>query len=266
MLIRVDNVSFTYPGDVKALVDVSMTIQPGEMVALVGENGSGKTTLARHLNGLLQPGSGSVWIGDWQTTGYSSAKLARRVAYAFQNPDEQLFRQRVWDEVAFGPQNLGYDPSKVKGLVEQALGWMELGEEADFNPRDLGFAGRKRVSLAAALAMDTPVMVFDEPTAGLDASELELLAKVLKSLRKEKTVLVISHDMDFLAENLDRIVLLDEGRLIADAPAQEFFYHTHPIDSAFIHSPQIVRLSHSLGQAGLALKVDQFLQNLKQMV
>ena len=129
--------------------------------------------------------------------GYSAAKLARRVAYAFQNPDEQLFRQRVWDEVAFGPQNLGYDPSKVKGLVEQALGWMELGEEADFNPRDLGFAGRKRVSLAAALAMDTPVMVFDEPTAGLDASELELLAKVLKSLRKEKTVLVISHDMDF---------------------------------------------------------------------
>ena len=224
MLIQVDHIHFTYSGGVKALDDVSLMIQPGEKVALIGENGSGKTTLARHLNGLLRPQSGSIRVGDWQTTQHSPAKLAQRVAYVFQNPDEQLFRQRVWDEVAFGPQNLGCRPEQVRDRVEHALALMELRAVSQINPRDLGYSGRKRVALASAIAMQTPVLIFDEPTAGLDAREQEHLGQVIASLHQQgKTIVMISHDMDFLAENLDRFVLIQRGRIILDAASAGFF-------------------------------------------
>ena len=146
MQIRIENIHYTYPVGVKALDGISLNIHPGEKLALVGANGSGKTTLARHLIALLHPQQGTVWIGDWQTSNFSPAQLARRVAYVFQNPDEQLFRQSVRDEVAFGPQNLGYPPSQVEKMVGQSLSQMGLTQVVDFNPRDLGYSGRKRVS------------------------------------------------------------------------------------------------------------------------
>jgi len=260
MLIRVDDIHFAYPGGVKALDGISVTIQPGEKVALVGENGSGKTTLARHLNGLLRPQAGSVWIGEWQTTQNTTAKLARRVAYVFQNPDEQLFRQRVWDEVAFGPQNLGYSPEQVRIMVENALDLMGLSGLSHLNPRDLGYSGRKRVALASALAMQTPVLVFDEPTAGLDAKELEYLGLVIISLHQQgKTIVIISHDMDFLAESMDRFILLNNGIVSLDAPAQQFFKQKILLETSGLVAPQITRLSQSLRHSDLAMSVDQFL-------
>jgi energy-coupling factor transport system ATP-binding protein len=266
MLIRVENIDFTYPGGAKALSSVSLTIQPGEKVALVGENGSGKTTLARNLNGLLHPQIGSVWVGDWQTTQHSPAKIAQRVAYVFQNPDEQLFRQRVWDEVAFGPQNLGYPPLQVKNMVDGALDLMGLSNISHFNPRDLGYSGRKRVALASALAMQTPVLVFDEPTAGLDAKELEQLGQVLRSLQHQgKTILVISHDMDFAAENLDRFVLMRQGQVVLDAPAQHFFEQGALLETSGLVAPQITRLSQYLRHFQLALNVEQLLIDREEM-
>jgi energy-coupling factor transport system ATP-binding protein len=224
MQIQIKDVHFSYPGGVKALEGVSLTIQAGEKVALVGQNGSGKTTLACHLNGLLRPQVGTVRIGDWQTSEHSPAQMARRVAYVFQNPDEQLFHQQVWGEVAFGPKNLGYSPEQVRIQVEQALDLLGLGKLAQLNPRDLGYSGRKRVALASAIAMQTPVVVFDEPTAGLDAREQEQLSQVISGLHEEgKTVLVISHDLDFLAENFERFVLIKNGRITLDTPAQDFW-------------------------------------------
>ena len=173
MEIKLKDVHFTYPDGSQVLDGVSLTIEAGEQVALVGRNGSGKTTLAKHLNGLLRPERGEVWIGDWLSSACTTARLAHRVAFVFQNPDEQLFRQRVWDEVAFGPQNLGFDRARVNTVVTEALSWVDLESEASNNPRDLGYSGRKRVALAAALAMDTPVLVLDEPTGGMDALELK---------------------------------------------------------------------------------------------
>jgi len=260
MQIKLQNVYYTYPNGDRALSDVSLSIESGEHLAVVGRNGSGKTTFAKHLNGLLRPQQGSVWIGDWLTSDHSTAKLAQRAAYVFQNPDEQLFCQRIWDEVAFGPQNLGYDQAHVNTLVQEALSWVKLEAQANLNPRDLGYAGRKRVALAAALAMDTPAVIFDEPTAGMDASEVEMLAQVLQSPLKGKTVLVISHDMDFVAENLDRIILIDDGRVSLDATTRDFFGNDIQIRSHGYLAPQLVRLSRKLEQSSLALNVDQFLQ------
>ena len=262
MLIRVENVHFSYPGGVKALEGVSLTIQPGEKVALVGENGSGKTTLARHLNGLLRPISGRVSVGEWQVSEHSPAQMARRVAYTFQNPDEQLFRQKIWDEVAFGPQNLGYSPAQVRSMVEEALAIMGLSELSHSNPRDLGYSGRKRVGLASALAMQTPVLILDEPAASLDAKEQELLGQMIARLHQQgKTILVISHDMDFVAENLERVVLMRQGQIVLDAPAPLFFSQPERPQTAGLVLPQITRLNRRLGNPHAVLNVEQFLKD-----
>lgn len=263
MLTRIDSVHFTYPGGITALAGVSLDIQPGEKVAWVGPNGSGKTTLARHLNGLLSAPKGSVWVGDWRTQDHSVAVLARRVAYVFQNPAEQLFRQTIWGEVAFGPQNLGFSTEQVKNAVGQALDLTGLRDVSQENPRDLGFSGRKRVALASALAMQTPLLVLDEPTAGLDAWEKELLGHIITQLHSQrKTVIVITHDLDFAVENLDRFVLLYQGRVVLDAPAETFFQQPDWLGQYGLVAPQIVRLSQSLGWARPALQVSGLLDEL----
>lgn len=262
MQIQAENLHFAYPGGVIALDGVSLTIQPGEKVALVGENGSGKTTLARHLNGLLRPQSGGVWVGDWQIADHSPAQMARRVAYTFQNPDEQLFCQQIWDEVAFGPQTLGYPAAQVRAMVEAALETMQLSDVARVNPRDLGYSGRKRVGLACALAMQTPVLILDEPTASLDAREQELLAQLIAARHGEgKTILVISHDMDFVAENLDRVVLMHHGQIALDAQAGLFFAQAERLETAGLALPQITRLNQRLGGPRTVLNVEEFLQD-----
>ena len=137
MNIEVKDLYYTYPAGVKALLGVSLTIKTGEQVAIVGQNGSGKTTLVKHLNGLLQPTSGSVLIGDWDTKKVSVAKMARRVGYVFQNPDEQLFCRTVAEEIAFGPRNFGFDAQKTESLVNDALELVELSDKKDTNPYDL---------------------------------------------------------------------------------------------------------------------------------
>src|SRR5512140_1380021 len=145
MNIEISDLRFTYPNGVEALRGIHAHIGEGEQVAIVGQNGSGKTTLVKHLNGLLQPTSGSVMVGDWDTRKVSVAKLAARVGYVFQNPDEQLFCRTVGDEVAFGPRNLGFDAAKAGSLVSQALELAELGDKKETNPYDLSTTWRKMV-------------------------------------------------------------------------------------------------------------------------
>jgi len=262
VLLQIEDAHFAYPGGITVFGGVTIRIESGEQLALLGENGSGKTTLARHLNGLLRPQRGSVRVGDWLTSDHSPAQLARRVAYVFQNPDEQLFSRRIWDELAFGPRNLGYPPERVRALVESSLDQLGLSDYAQLNPRDLGYSGRKQVALASALAMDTPILVFDEPTAGLDAGEQAQFAQVLGQLRRTgKTVLVISHDIDFVVENLDRLVLLHQGQIAIDAPAEQFFAQAERLTAAEVDLPQITRLSQRLGRVPLSFTVEQFLND-----
>ena len=265
MLIQLEQIHFAYPSGVQALNGITMAIRPGETIGLVGENGSGKSTLARHLNGLLRPNAGRVLVGDWLTTEHSPAQLARRVAYVFQNPDEQLFRRRVWDEVAFGPQNLGYSTNEVREQVEQALALLALEDLSNINPRDLGYSSRRRVAVASAVAMNTPVLVFDEPTAGLDHGELAGLGQAITWFHQRgKTAMLISHDLDFLAENVKRLVLMRQGKVVLDASAAEFFGQKGLLEHAGLVPPQMVRLSQSLGQPEPGLTVEEVLGNLGQ--
>ena len=149
MKIEIKELHHTYPAGVKAIRDVSLTIEPGERVGIVGQNGAGKTTLVKHLNGLLQPTEGTVLIGGWNTKEHAVAELASRVGYVFQNPDEQLFTKNVHDEVSFGPKNLGFPLEKVEELVNDALTLTELTKEKDTNPYDLSPTWRKMVAIAS---------------------------------------------------------------------------------------------------------------------
>src|SRR5512142_1192954 len=181
MKIEISNLYFSYPSGVEALRGVSLTIESGEQVAIVGQNGAGKTTLVKHFNGLLLPTRGQVRIGDWNTREHSVAKLARRVGYVFQNPDEQLFSRNVGKEVAFGPRNLGYADDKVQSLVRDALEMTELADKTETNPYDLSATWRKMVALASVIAMDTEIVIFDEPTTGQDAVNIARIANAIHS-------------------------------------------------------------------------------------
>ncbi len=246
--ITIDNLSFTYPSGVTAIDDVSLAIQPGESVALIGQNGAGKTTLARHLNGLLKPTRGSVRIGDLDTRRATVAQLARRVGYVFQHPEHQIFKRRVRDEVAFGPRNLGMEHNELEARVQQALEATGISHLADEHPHDLIPSLRKRVAIASVLAMDTPIVVLDEPTTGQDAPGITLIGAIIERLiAAGRTVITISHDIDFCADHCARIVVLGNGRVLLDGPREVVFAQPAILAQTAVEPPQLTRLAARLG-------------------
>jgi len=264
MKIEIKDLHFTYPAGVKALNGISLTIETGEQVAIVGQNGAGKTTLVKHLNGLLQPTSGSVLIGDWDTSKYQVAKLASRVGYVFQNPDEQLFTKNVHQEVAFGPKNLGYEPDKVEALVEDALKLTELTDQKETNPYDLSPTWRKMVALASIIAMDTPIIIFDEPTTGQDAANIARMADAIAVLcERGKTVITITHDIDFCAENFERVIALSNGEILLDGPANEVLGQEEILAQTYVDPPQLTRLGLRLGLNEVVRNQEEFLNAYK---
>jgi energy-coupling factor transport system ATP-binding protein len=261
MQIQIDNLHFTYPSGVQALQGVSLTIEPGEQVAIVGQNGAGKTTLARHLNGLLLPTGGTVRIGNWLTRDSSVAKLAARVGYVFQNPDDQLFKGNVRDEIKFGPTNLGFALDRVEKQVDEALALLELSDKAEINPYDLTPTWRKRVAIAAILAMDTPIIVLDEPTTGQDHRGVQHLAGLIQRLREQgKTVIAISHDIDFVAEIFSRIIVMGQGRVLLDGPAETVLAQEGILGSTYVQPPQLTRLASGLELGKIVYTIDGFME------
>ena len=247
MKIEISNLLFTYPNGVQALNGISLTINSGEQVAVVGQNGAGKTTLVKHLNGLLQPTQGQVLIGDWGTTKYSVSKLASRVGYVFQNPDEQLFSKTVGAEVAFGPRNLGYNVDKVQALIKDALTLTELSDKTETNPYDLSVTWRKMVALASIISMDTDIVIFDEPTTGQDAVNIARIAKVIAELQKRgKTVITITHDIDFCAENFERVIAMSQGKILLDGKANDVLGQDEILATTYVDPPQLTRLGKRL--------------------
>ena len=263
MNISIRDLSFTYPGGVDALHDISLEFRPGECVAVIGRNGSGKTTLAKHLNGLLRPTRGDVLVGDWNTRSHTVAQLARRVGYLFQNPGDQIFKNRVDGEVAFGPRSLGLPAADVTLRVELALAQTGLAEFRAVHPYELLPAQRKWVALASLLAMDPAVLVLDEPTAGQDARGLERLAALLAALtRGGKTVVMIAHDMDFCAETSPRVVVMGQGRVLADGDKHSIFAQIELLAQTFVEPPQITRLGLALALPKPVTTVPEFLDEL----
>jgi len=267
MRIEINELHHTYPAGVEALRGISLVIELGEQVAIVGQNGAGKTTLVKHFNGLLQPSRGSVRIGDWDTRQHPVAKLASRVGYVFQNPDEQLFTKNVHDEVAFGPRNLGYSPEKIEALVKDALALTELSDKREVNPYDLSPSWRKMVALASIISMDTPIVIFDEPTTGQDAANVARIANVVHVLRERgKTVITITHDIDFCAENFERIIAMAQGKVLLDGPTNDVLAQDELLATTYVDPPQLTRLGKRLGLPVTVRTEEQFLAAYSEFI
>jgi energy-coupling factor transport system ATP-binding protein len=241
--VLLEAVSFRYDaGDV--LRDVSLSLPAGSSVALLGPNGAGKTTLTRLLVGLRRPRVGRVLVGDWDVARKRPDEMARRVGYAFQHADQQLFARTVADDVAFGPRRLGLSLDGVAPVLEE----LGLAGVARRHPYDLPAPLRKLVALAGVLAMRPGVLVLDEPTAGFGAAARGVVvAALLRRLAEGITVLSVSHDLEFVAETAERIVVLERGRVAAERPAAALLRDAAALDALGLRAPTPVRIGLALG-------------------
>jgi energy-coupling factor transport system ATP-binding protein len=252
-VIELESVGHVYPGGVRALDGVSLAIGDAAGVAIIGQNGSGKSTLVRHLNGLLRPTEGRVLLDGQPTAKMRVAALAARVGLAFQDPDRQIFAGRVRAEVAFGPRNLGLRDAALEAAVARALAAVGLEEQANTNPYDLGFSERKLLGLASILAMGTPVVILDEPTTGQDRPGVERIQGIVASLLAAgRTVIAISHDMRFVAETFQRVVVMEQGRVTLDGTPGEVFSQPNwpALARTRVDPPLAARIGSDLGLGG----------------
>ncbi|HEX7225218.1 MAG TPA: ABC transporter ATP-binding protein [Candidatus Limnocylindria bacterium] len=237
-------------GGVRALDGVDLRIGAGERVALIGQNGSGKTTLVRHLNGLLRPTEGRVLVDGVDAGTLTVAQLASRIGLVFQDPDRQVFAGSVRSEIEFGPRNLGRSGAALGTAVREALAATGLDGEERTNPYDLGGSRRKLLALASVLAMETPVLVLDEPTTGQDARGVARVRAVIdRASAAGRTVIAISHDMGFVAEAFSRVIVMRAGRVILDGPPATAFAEEawEALGSTYLEPPLAARVGARLG-------------------
>ncbi|HEX7951078.1 MAG TPA: ABC transporter ATP-binding protein [Candidatus Limnocylindrales bacterium] len=247
--IETADLGFVYPAGTEALRSVDLAVRTGERIALIGQNGSGKSTLVRHFNGLLRPSRGSVRVNGQPVGRRHVADLSREVGLAFQDPDRQVFARRVDDEVAFGARNLGVRGDELRAAVDRALSAVGLHEELATNPFDLGFSRRKLLAIASVLVMDDPIVVLDEPTTGQDARGAARIAEVVDGLHAAgRTVIAISHDMRFVAEQFDRVVVMRNGGIALDAAAGAAFDESQwaILASTYLEPPLAARVGARL--------------------
>lgn len=258
-MIEVRGVHFTYPSGTQALKGVNLSIEDGEFVAIMGENGAGKTTLIKHFNGIFKPSKGKVFIDGVDTRDITIAEISRKVGLVFQNPDHQLFSETVEEEVAFALKNFQYDKEVIDKRVNWALNLLNLEDHRNESPFILSGGERKRVALAAILAWDPKVIVLDEPTIGQDYEQKEHLRQLIIQLNSQgRTVVMVTHDVEFVSDCEPRVVLMSKGKVIADGPAIEILTDITITKSASVLVPQIPSLMTLLTDLGTTHKILKF--------
>ncbi len=256
-MIEFRGVTYVHQNGVKALDGVSLKIDAGETVAIVGENGAGKTTLVKHVTGLLKPAEGTVEVDGRSTASASTAELSRKVGVAFQNPDHQLFSESVEEEMSFALRNFGFSPELVENRVNWGLELFGLNEYRKSSPLVLSGGEKKRLTLACILAWDPEVVILDEPTVGQDSIQKERLAQTIRMLGSTgKTVVVVSHDIEFLWPMQPRVVVMKAGKVVGDGPASKLMQDRELLDSARVVQPELVEIYGRLSQRPDAPFVD----------
>lgn len=249
--IILNKVNYTYPNGSLAADDISLHIKSGENAAVIGKNGAGKTTLAKMLNGLLKPQQGDVFIGNRNTKDYTTAQISKLAGYVFQNPDEQIFHATVEKEVAFAPKRMKLTKEDIIRRTQEALKRTKLEEYREENPYNLPLSLRKFVTIAAVLAMEPDIYIFDEPTAGQDMEGNRKLTEILRYLHsKGKTMITITHDMEFVAENCKKIIVMANNKIIRTGSPEEIFRDMEVMKAANLKPPSVSRICTQLGFPG----------------
>ena len=258
-MLEVKNIKYSYNSDYQALNGVSLKVNKGEMVALLGKNGAGKSTLFLHLNGIYQPDEGQVFI-DGEELKYdkkSLLKFRQKVGIVFQNPDDQIFAPTVEEDVAFGPLNLGLPMEEVQDRVEEALARVGMSGFEKKAPHHLSGGQKKRVAIAGILAMKPEIMVLDEPTAGLDPQGVVDLSKLLRELNDEGITIIIStHEVDLVPNYAKKVFVLVDGLLIAEGTPKEIFAKPEILEQANLKVPIVTELFHELETEGFDMGGD----------
>lgn len=252
---------------VHALKGVSLDIGENETVAIIGQNGSGKTTFVKHLNSLLRPTEGLVEVNGIDVSKTPVDEMARVVGFAFQNPDDQLFNSSVRKEIHFGPQNIGMDAKKAEKMEAYAAEITGLNDILDENPYDLVYSVRKLVAIASVISMDPSFLILDEPTTGQDYRGIQMMGEMIKSLKKQgKTVITITHDMDFVANYFDRTVVLCQGTKLLDGPTKEVLNKTEELKKSRVKPPYLTLLGQKFDFDNSVYSVESFYDNINNKI
>lgn len=265
MSITLSHVNYIYDEDTAmahaALIDVSLEIPEGQFIGLIGHTGSGKSTLIQHLNGLAKPTSGYVLFNneDINADGYNKKNLRSKVGLVFQYPEHQLFETDCFKDVCFGPKNLGLSQKEVELRAYEALKMVGFEDEFFYqSPFDLSGGQKRRVAIAGVIAMKPDVLILDEPTAGLDPKGREDILNLISRLHKEMgiTIILVSHSMDDVADYVQRIIVMNKGRVAFDGEPKEVFSHYKELEEIGLAAPQVTYVMRELAEAGFDVDSD----------
>lgn len=248
VMLRIRDVQYRYHDGTCALMEVTLDIRRGEFLAILGPNGSGKTTLLKHLNGLLKPLRGEILLEEKSLTQYSSKEIFQRVGIVFQDPNDQLFAPSVWEDVAFGPMNMGLTRDEINTRVDRALLLVNMTPYVNKGVDALSFGQKKRVCIAGVLAMKPNILILDEPTCGLDPAGVTSIMTLLKELNKVHgiTIVMATNAVDLVPLYMDRLAVMYRGNILRVGTAEEVFSNTDEIKHACLELPQIGQLMQIL--------------------
>ncbi len=264
--LQINDVTYRYENGFCAVENLSLNVDKGEVIALVGQNGAGKTTTAKMINGLLKPTKGSITIDQQDIKALTTAQVAPMVGYVFQNPDDQIFHDNVYEEIAFGPKCLKQDAETRKTNVKKAIELCGLTDLINLHPYELPYSSRKFVTIASIIAMDTDVIILDEPTAGQDTAAIDRLVKIISALKNiGKTVIVITHDMDFVIANFERAIVMTNKQKVYDGEPKAMFADGELLTKSNLEVPAIMQLAKRLGVEEVVTNEVELLNAIKEL-
>ncbi len=251
-LILIDNVDFTYPSGTKALRNINLKIDNKELIGIMGKNGAGKTTLIRTLNGLIRPKNGTIYLYGENIASKSIATLSKKVGVIFQNPMHQLFSNSVKDEIEFSLKSFEFTKGEIQNKTNEILKEFNLEKYRNRSPLNLSGGEAKKLALASIICRDPDIIVFDEPTLGQDGREIEFLINLIKNERKKgKTIIIVTHNIEFANEYIPRTILMADGLILADGPTEKVLGNQILVEKSSLILPQTHQINLALQKSGI---------------
>lgn len=265
-ILEVKDLHFSYKPGEEILKGINLTIDQ-RSTAIIGQNGAGKTTFVKLLKGLLKPTQGDILLNGKSIKEQTVAELARHIGMVFQNPNDQIFKNMVLDEVMFGPLKIGMDKDKARQMALNALELTGLTDVINANPYDLGLSRRKLVAIASILAMDTEIIILDEPTIAQDYAGKERIKSIIRKLKADgKTVITIIHDMNFVADVFNRAIVFAKGKAILDDTTKNVFLQKDILTKAYLEQPDIMKLCLELNFKEMYLNMEEFIRSNRELL